>query len=106
MRGLCNVWPLVPLPAAHVRRVWGEGHKGIRQVKPAPQTDQQLVSLGRPHIMAWAKKSQEIHLDSASSLLAEIQHNKAKKRSICTRIDQQLSAMEQPPVGQRTQEEQ
>ncbi len=45
MRGV--VWPLVPLPDAHVRRVWGEGHKGIRQVKPAPQTDQQLVSLGR-----------------------------------------------------------
>jgi hypothetical protein len=49
--------PLVPLSAAHVRRVWGEGHKGIRQVKPAPQTGQQLVSLGRPHIMAAAKKA-------------------------------------------------
>ncbi len=76
------VLPLVPLPAAHVRRVWGEGQKGIRQVKPAPQTDQQLVSLGRPHIMAWAKKNQEIHPDITSSLFAEIQHNKAKQRSI------------------------
>ncbi len=85
--------PLLPLPAAHVRRVWGEGHKGIRQVKPAPQTGQQLVSLGRPHIMAGGEKSQEIHPDNASSLLAEIQHTQNKKDKHLTAVDQQ------PPSG-------
>jgi hypothetical protein len=39
------------------------------------------------------EKSQEIHPDSASSLLAEIQHNKANKEKHLTAVDQQ------PPSG-------
>jgi hypothetical protein len=37
------------------------------------------------------EKSQEIHLDSASSLLAEIQQNKANKEKHLTAVDQQPS---------------